>query len=108
MVAREKIKFHLTLAEYFTQKSLYLDESVCRKPDARKLMELPWQLTIIHDWASLSKLLVSPDFMKELNNIKLYEYVTTVLTYLNQSSADAKELYKDFFNPTCRSIQILK
>jgi WD40 repeat protein len=42
-VCSPAIKYHTTLAEYFSAKPLYLDEAEKMKPNTRKLVELPWQ-----------------------------------------------------------------
>lgn len=39
----ETKKFHLRLAEYFARKDLYLDAEDRKKPNTRKLVELPFQ-----------------------------------------------------------------
>jgi WD40 repeat protein len=43
-------KYHATLAEYFAGKPLYLDEAEKKKPNTRKLVELPWQQTKAEMW----------------------------------------------------------
>jgi hypothetical protein len=43
------IKYHTTLAEYFTSQPLYLDEEK-EKPNTRKLVEQPWQQTKAEMW----------------------------------------------------------
>lgn len=42
-------KYHVLLASYFQNKSLYIDEWVKEKPNIRKLIEQPWQWT----WAAI-------------------------------------------------------
>jgi WD40 repeat protein len=39
------LKYHTCIAEYFSGKPLYLDESTSSKPNTRKLVEQPWQQT---------------------------------------------------------------
>ncbi|MCX6238647.1 MAG: hypothetical protein NTY07_13975 [Bacteroidia bacterium] len=46
----EKIKYHKTLATYFADKPLYLDEPTRKKPNTRKLVEQPWQQTNGEMW----------------------------------------------------------
>ncbi len=47
------IKYHTNLAEYFSRKPLYLEEAEKKKPNTRKLVELPWQLLKSNQWTRL-------------------------------------------------------
>jgi WD40 repeat protein len=59
-----KIEYHKTLANYFADKSLYLDKSSLKKPNTRKLFELPWQLTKAGKWNGLESLLTDIHFLE--------------------------------------------
>jgi WD40 repeat protein len=51
------IKYHTTLADYFSSKPLYLDDADKKKPNVRKLVELPWQQTKVEMWDEVEKTL---------------------------------------------------
>jgi WD40 repeat protein len=44
------IKYYKILSEYYAGKPLYLDESVWKTPNTRKLVEQPWQQTRGENW----------------------------------------------------------
>jgi WD40 repeat protein len=52
----EKIKYHNILANYFTDKCLYLDALTQKQPDIRKLVEQPWQQTYSKQWHKLESI----------------------------------------------------
>lgn len=56
-------KYHTTLAEYFYGKPLYLDEHEKKKPNTRKLVELPWQQTECQRWQNLESTLTDFSFI---------------------------------------------
>jgi hypothetical protein len=47
-------KLHITIAKYFNRKVLYMDEPTQKKPNIRKLFELPWQQTKGEMWDEVS------------------------------------------------------
>ena len=57
-------KYHSSLAFYFASKTLYLDEPTQKKPNIRKLVELPWQQTHGQLWKKLELLLSNLDFLE--------------------------------------------
>jgi hypothetical protein len=44
------IKYHTILAEYFSNRSLYIDEPEIKQPNTHKLVEQPWQQTKAVMW----------------------------------------------------------
>jgi len=64
MVTISGNKYHHKLAEYFRFKSLYLDEPNHKKPNARKLVELPWQQLNGYLWKDLSLTLSNLSFLE--------------------------------------------
>jgi len=71
MVVREKIKFHQTLAGFFTQKPLYLDEPACNKPNIRKLVEQPWQQIKAKLWEEVTETLCDIFFLEARVKVKM-------------------------------------
>lgn len=57
----KKNNYHKTLAKYFSNKTLYLNE-ITKNPNIRKFNEEPWQLYISGNWQDLTLVLVSPDY----------------------------------------------
>ena len=62
----EKIKYHITLANYFAGKPLYLDEPTQKKPNVRKLVEQPWQQTKAELWNEVTNTLCDLDFIQAI------------------------------------------
>ena len=58
------INYHKTLAEYFSCKSLYLDEPANKKPNIRKLVEQPWQQRKAEAWDEVIETLCNLDFIQ--------------------------------------------
>ncbi len=59
-----KSKHHQQLAEYFTNKPLYLDVPTQRKPNTRKLVEQPWQQVKGECWKDLIRTLCDLSFVE--------------------------------------------
>ena len=57
-------RHHTTLASYFQSKPLYLDEPTQKKPNIRKLVELPWQQTKGELWYEVTNTLCDLDFIQ--------------------------------------------
>lgn len=57
-----KTNHHSTLASYFTHKPLYLDEPTRKKPNIRKLTELPFQIINASDSKSWEEEFSDPQF----------------------------------------------
>jgi WD40 repeat protein len=77
----ETNNYHKVLAKYFANKPLYLDEPTQKKPNVRKLMELPWQQT--------------KAAIIEKDNEELWDNITNTLCNLDfiQAKAVAKMTY---------------
>ena len=60
----ENIKYHQTLANFFSDKSLYLDEYKHNKPNSRKLIEQPWQQIRAEMWSEISNTLTDLCFIE--------------------------------------------
>jgi WD40 repeat protein len=58
-----KIKYHQIIAKYFSDKPLYLDSEE-KKPNTRKLVELPWQQTKAEMWDEADKTLCDLTFIE--------------------------------------------
>ena len=57
-------RYHHNIANYFTSKPLYMDESTQKKPNTRKLVEQPWQQTKAEMWDEVTKTLCNLDFIQ--------------------------------------------
>ena len=57
-------KYHICLTEYFTVQPLYLQESVQKKPNLRKLQEQPWQLIKAGMWEEMTEVLCDVFFIE--------------------------------------------
>ncbi|MBN2366185.1 MAG: hypothetical protein JXL67_08450 [Calditrichaeota bacterium] len=57
-------KYHKTLAEYFSQLPLYLDELTNQSPNIRKLVEQPWQQIKAQLWNEVTYTLCDPEFVR--------------------------------------------
>ncbi len=58
------IHYHSILADYFSGKPLYLDESTQKKPGTRKLVELPFQQTNAGMWDDVTGTLCDLEFIQ--------------------------------------------
>ena len=58
------IHYHSILADYFSSKPLYLDESTQKKPSTRKLVELPFQQTNGEMWKEVTDTLCDLEFIQ--------------------------------------------
>jgi len=56
--------YNINLANYFARKSLYLDEPTQKKPNTRKLVELPWQQTKALLWNEVTETLCDLHFIE--------------------------------------------
>ena len=59
-----KINYHKALANYFTDKCLYLDDLIQTQPNARKLVELPFQQTKARLWDDVTDTICSLEFIQ--------------------------------------------
>jgi len=72
-------QYHLTIAEYFHSRSLYLDEPTRKKPNTRKLVEQPWQQTKGEMWdevfgfCKLRRVVKTPTGSRKPKNPPVYE-----------------------------------
>jgi tetratricopeptide (TPR) repeat protein len=104
-----KKNFHKTLARYFEKQLLILDDEM-EKPNIRKFMEEPWQLSAAGDWLTLIEILVSPDFFsimlhlnKEIEWMQYWQVAKSTAkedTTLNSIKIDINipNLYKHTFS----------
>ncbi len=67
MYTTSTTEFHKNLANYFASKPLYLDEPTQKKPNIRKLVELPWQQTKGEMWDELEVTISDLDFFYEFD-----------------------------------------
>jgi WD40 repeat protein len=89
------IKFHQTLAGYFLQKPLYLDEPTLIKPHVRKLVELPWQQTKAEMWDEVTGTLCNLDFIQAKAAAKMtYELVKDFNAVLQEIPDNAENIRK--------------
>ena len=58
------LNYHISLSNYFATKPLYLDEPIQKKPNTRKLVELPWQQTKAEMWDEVTETLCNLDFIQ--------------------------------------------
>ena len=65
------LNYHITLSNYFSSKSLYLDEPTQIKPNIRKLVEQPWQMTKAEMWDEVTETLCSLDFIQAKTAAKM-------------------------------------
>jgi len=88
--------FHRNLAKYFERKPLYLDESARKKPNTRKLVELPWQQTRAKMWDEVTKTLCNLDFIQAKAAVKMtYELVTDFNAVLLVIPGNKKNISKE-------------
>lgn len=59
----ENLRYHGRLAEFFMKQRLEYEKSLSTIYNLRKLSELPYQLTMLHDWTRLRDVLFDLDFM---------------------------------------------
>jgi WD40 repeat protein len=81
----DKHKYHTCLAGYFAGKPLYLDETKQKKPNTRKLVELPWQQTKGEMWGECEKTFAGLDFLQAKTEAGLIH--NTIVDYENLLSA---------------------
>jgi WD40 repeat protein len=60
----KKTKYHQTLADFFSGKSLYLDEPLKELPNIRKFAEQPYQQICGENWEALEKTLTDLSFIE--------------------------------------------
>jgi WD40 repeat protein len=83
-------KYHTCLAGYFYGKHLYLDEAEKKKPNTRKLVELPWQQTKAEMWDEVTNTLCNLEFIQAKACAKMafdliYD-INSVLQYIPDNS----------------------
>lgn len=72
-----KINYHKALANYFTDKCLYLDDYIQKQPNVRKLVEQPWQQIQGEKWEALEKTLTDLSFIEaKCKAKKVYDLVS--------------------------------
>ena len=92
----KNLKYHITLANYFQTKSLYLDEPAFEKPNIRKLVELPWQQTKGEMWDEVTNTLCNLDFIQAKAAAKLtYELVNDFNEVLAVIPDNAENIKKE-------------
>ena len=69
----EKIKYNITLANYFAGKPLYLDETTQKKPNTRKLVEQPWQQTKGEMWDEVTDTLCDVFFIEARAKLEMLD-----------------------------------
>lgn len=75
---------HNLLSSYFSHKPLYLDGDKQKKPNVRKLMEQPWQMTRAGMWDEVTESVCNLDFIQAKAAAKLtYDLVDDFNMVLN-------------------------
>lgn len=64
-------RYHQIVADYFTSKTLYLDEPIQNKPNTRKLVEQPWQQTKAEMWDQVTETICNLNFIQCKASAKL-------------------------------------
>ncbi len=87
--------YHSILANYFSSKPLYLDVPTQKKPNIRKLVELPWQQTKAKMWDEVTDTICNLDFIQAKAASKMtYELVTdfnVVLEVIPDNAEDIRQ-----------------
>ena len=84
--------YHSNLANYFSKKPLYLDESTQKKPNIRRLVEQPWQQTKAKMWENLLGILNKYEFVEaKVKAFKLKEVQEDYNYSLNLIPKERKE-----------------
>jgi WD40 repeat protein len=91
---------HQQLAQYFRGQKLWTEKDSHKKPNLRKVSELPFQLTKAGAWTDLLSLLSSLDFIEAkctagMNIDLIIDYRTALLTGFQ--SQTKREIVEDFF-----------
>ena len=92
--------YHTTLSIYFQTKPLYLDEPTQKKPNIRKLVELPWQQTLGEMWDEVTETLCDVFFIEaraksEMLDLQQQEYFNILSLIINSEN---KECLNSFYN----------
>jgi WD40 repeat protein len=88
----EKIKYHITLSNYFAVKPLYLDDPTQKTPNTRKLVEQPWQQTKAERWNEAAETLCDLWFMDaKVRNGLVYELQEDYSFILNELPENIEE-----------------
>lgn len=96
LMQTNEMKYHKTLAAYFHEKPLYLDESTIKKPNIRKLVELPWQQTKGKMWDEVTDTLCNLDFIQAKAAAKMtYELVNDFNTVLEVIPDNAENILEE-------------
>jgi len=92
--------FHKILAKYYNSKPLFLDGHTQKKPNVRKLMEQPWQLTKAKYWYKLKKTITDLSFLQEKSLafnifIVLDDYVFAInqISQINKNFSEISEFF---------------
>jgi hypothetical protein len=64
MVITENRRYHQSLAGFFSDKPLWLDNLTRKSPNIRKLVEQPWQQTSAAMWDDMSNTLTDLTFIE--------------------------------------------
>ena len=89
-------EFHKNLANYFASKPLYQDEPTQKKPNARKLVELPWQQTKAEMWNEVTNTLCNLDFIQAKSAAKMtYELVNDFNSVLDVIPDNAETIRQE-------------
>ncbi len=87
-------KYHSNLATYFQSKPLYLDGEGFKKPNVRKLVELPWQFLKINEWTKLEELFINIFFLEAKAEAGMVFNLVREFRELNENLPDDQPLQK--------------
>ena len=88
--------YNINLANYFANKSLYLDEPNQKKPNTRKLVEQPWQQTKGEIWDEVTNTLCNLDFIQAKAAAKMtYELVNDFYSVLEVIPDNAETIRQE-------------
>ncbi|HEY5471482.1 MAG TPA: hypothetical protein VIK07_13255 [Bacteroidales bacterium] len=88
------IKYHATLAKYFSVQPLFFDGNQQKKPHIRKCIEQPFQQTEAQLWDEVTNTLCSLEFIQAKACFRMtYELVNDLNTVLQVIPDNANNIY---------------